>query len=293
MLMASKNGIANGIHREYVGGSNQSKVDRYNWTIKDEPGHFQMIDKNKLNVEPSYQRPDQVDKIRIIARSWSWQSCGTISVSNRDGYLNVTDGKQRTLAARNRADITMLPCFVFDTESEKEEAQAFIQINTLRKPVNHVDKFKALIIAEDSTAIAINNLILDSGWRISSSPKKGQSVVSCVRQLMDLYRGPNKEAFLTVWPLILEVSVGNPIYERVVASLTYIESKIRPDQSLAKGDLRRRVTKYTADDFMTAANKAAAFFTDGGAKVWAAGALDLINRGCRNRISLENPGGRS
>jgi hypothetical protein len=95
----------------------QSKVDRYGWKLIDRPGVYENIDKKRLGIDESYQRPEIVSKIREMSANWSWMACGVILVARRGKRFYVYDGQQRTAAAMRRSDIKTLPCLVFDTEA--------------------------------------------------------------------------------------------------------------------------------------------------------------------------------
>jgi hypothetical protein len=113
------------------------KLSHYKWKTKNNQGEFVMIDKNELFVDHAYQR-DKINEVRInaIASDWDWVMCGALSVSERDGKLWVMDGQHRKLAADKRSDIKMLPCMVFDLDSQQKEAGAFVGLNSQKTAVS-------------------------------------------------------------------------------------------------------------------------------------------------------------
>ena len=57
-------------------------------------------------------------------------------------------------------------------------------------------------------------------------------------------------------------------------------------RNLTDRDWLKRVKKAGVDALLEGAAKASAFYSHGGAKVWAAGMVEAINRGHRNRLEL-------
>jgi hypothetical protein len=265
-----------------------SKVERYKWKVIDEPGRFQMIHKNHLHVDPSYQRQGNERKIQAMASRWSWVACGVLIVADRGGAYYVIDGSHRALGAKRRVDIEELPCIVFESEGAHEEARGFMDSNTLRKPVTSTEKFKAMVLLGDPAAVALQAMINESGYVIATAAAPGRPVVKCVGILLTLYRR-DPDIFTRVWPVLTEASAGGPILERVVASLVYIESKIADrGLSLTRQPWRGRLLAIGARKINDAAGAASAYYSKGGEKVWAEGALNAINKGCRNHLKIND-----
>jgi hypothetical protein len=273
---------------EYVHGTRTTKIDRYKWTMVDSPGEMEMIDKGLLEIDPVYQRPENQDKVKAIARDWSWIACGALIVALRpDGSYYVMDGGHRASAAKLRADIKRLPCVVFMTECVEEEARGFLNANTLRRPMTMLEKFKALVAINDPIAVKVKDLIREAGYRIETSVKGGCKCVLCVKTLMDCYR-TNPTVFMRVWPLILELCEDNPIQERLVQSIFYIESKMeRQNLSLTVQPWKGRLLRLGYIGAINAAAKAAAYYSKGGPKVWSDGIVTALNVKTRNRLILD------
>ncbi len=275
----------NGSSEEMVHNCKISKVDRYGWEMKDAPGKFLMIHKNKLEIDDSYQRDTESTekKIGTIASNWSWTAFGAISVAYRNGRFYVIDGQHRMLAARRRIDITSVPCMVFSTSNAKEEAQGFLDSNTLRKAVTAASKFKASIVTEDEVAIAAARLVERSGRVVSNS--SGAGTIGCIARVQRLLQTDAK-ALDVVWPLLVGLCHGHPLHERLLDGLFYIQKRMPEHQSLSDKDWSKRLFKCGYEKLLGGANRAAAFKGAGGAKIWADGIVDEINRGCRNKLEL-------
>ncbi len=261
-----------------------SKLERYNWTIQDQPGQMQMIAKGDLQIDHLYQRYASEDKLKAIARDWSWIACGAITVADREGVLFVVDGQHRVLAARRRIDIIDMPCVVFKTHEAKQEAKGFLTAQTQRKPMYALEKFKALLVIEDKAAQLVQKLIDVSGRTIGT--KSSTNSVMCIGVLIRAANS-NAEILNNLWPLIISVCEGRALHERIVEGLIYIEKHMPNGASLMDNEWQRRVKKTGADALLDGAAKASAFFSRGGEKVWAAGMIEAINRNHRNRLVIE------
>jgi hypothetical protein len=131
------------------GGASVPKEEKFNWTIKGEPGEFLSIHKKLLSVDRSYQRDLNERRAISIAREFNWVRFGVLSVARReDGSLWVFDGQTRLQAVKKLQSIQAVPCVVFDLgNSIQREAMAFIEINMGSKAVNGVDKYRAMLRA--------------------------------------------------------------------------------------------------------------------------------------------------
>lgn len=269
---------------ETIFGGRLTKVERYNWQIQDSPGVLLMMNKADLDVDHTYQRDAKEVKLLEIARSWSWIACGAIVVAERNGKFFVIDGQHRVMAARKRSDIQQLPCVVFQTHEVKQEAKGFLTAQTKRKPVTAPEKFRALVAIQDPEAMMVQDLLNQAG-RTASDGGKGANCVTCIGVLLR-WAKLDAQTLRAVWPLIISVSDGEPVVERIVESLIYIAKRMPPGMSLMDREWQRRVLKVGAKALLEGAARASAYYARGGAKIWASGMIDTINRGHRNRLEL-------
>lgn len=268
------------------GVSSVDKIARYGWTMVDEPGEFRLIDKDILTVDLDYQREETPGKVKAIAAEWSWLACGTLLVASRpDNSLRVFDGNHRAVAARSRSDIRELPCMVFRTENISEEAMGFLRSNTNRKPVTMFDRFRALVITKDEAALFVEELVLGSGFRFGRDC--GPRSVTCVGTLYQAAKG-HPGALKEIWPLVVEICEEAGVHERVVTSLVYIQSRVSKDgASLTQNPWKDRLLRMGRQGIVDATSKAASYYARGGAKVWASGVVDALNKGLRtNRLNI-------
>ncbi len=263
----------------------QSKIERYGWKSLDGgPGQMLWIEKEKLLVDHAYQRSEVSEpKVLRIASEWSWMACGVILVARRDGRLYVYAGQHRVLAAMRRSDITKMPCMVFDVVEAKQEAIAFLREGANRKPLTAADKFKAAVMAEDEASVFVSQLI-ESAGRVASTTT-GPGTVRCVA-LLQHHAKNNSDDLKRLWPLVVEVCKGNPLHERILDGLMYIELRMPDGQSLTDRIWSDRLRKIGYEVLLISAARMSAAYSVGGAKIWAQGMLEAINKGLRNRLVI-------
>lgn len=263
------------------------KLSRYGWETQNKKGDLRWLPKTCLNVDGSYQRdPKHRTKILDIARNWNWVSLAAIVVSQRsDDTYWVIDGQHRVMAAMKRSDVDLLPCVVHQIDNVQREAEAFIDTNTGRKPVQAHEKHKAALLARDEVAIMVQEL-LDSGGKHICTGGSAADGIKCIGLLNKLV-SRSYDDLATIWPLICELTRGVYCSERIVDGLLFIEKHMPEGQSLSDRRWRNRILSIGNDDLVKAAGEGAAFFSKGGARPWAAGMINRINKGLRTKLEVQ------
>ena len=128
---------------------------------------LQYLPPEELSIEPAYQRSIEAREsqllIKTIAQDWNWDRCQVLLVSRRLDQHFVIDGQHRLAAAKLRGDIQQLPCVVGEYGSIEAEAEAFVEINSRRRPLSPLDKFKGAVAAGDEESIAILEVVEECG----------------------------------------------------------------------------------------------------------------------------------
>lgn len=258
------------------------KIARYKWTVSGKPGDLRFIPKGLLQVDHLYQRDDQKSRTLTLAANWSWVSCAAIVVAERsDGTFWVLDGQHRLLAAQNRSDIKEMPCVVFSDMDLTDEARAFFNINKGRRPLTSVETFRALVLAEDRSAMVVNDLAQIAGRQIRGD--SNAKTIRCV-SLITKHVNENEPRLRKLWPLIIEVCQGRIFSERVVDSFMFIEARMPVGESLTDRRWHARIMDVGYDELAASMNKFASAYARGGARVWSLGVVEAINKGLRNRL---------
>lgn len=260
------------------------KITRYGWEIQDKPGTLKWISKHLLEVDGSYQREHNRNKAREMASNWSWVACGTIIVGFRAGVYYVIDGQHRVIAALFRSDIIDLPCIVFDTQDNVEEAKGFLNANTLRKPVRIIDKYRAQLTSKDELAEYVNSVLDKNGIVVkkdTNTPKSLHAIGSCFKMAKE-----SREDFEETISLISDLCADEPIHEILLTGIYYLVRYL--DVNVHDKRFRGRVLKIGARELERAAKKAAAYYVTGGMRIYALGMRDELNRGLRTPFSFKS-----
>lgn len=261
------------------------KVSAYKWTMKDEPGEFRLIHKSNLQIPAEYQRIETVshNKVLTIVDDWSWIALGVLIVAERDNVLWVVDGQHRKLAADKRSDVQDLPCMVFQTDSIAREAQGFLDVNTGRKPLSSLARFKAQVASGDEDAIFVNGLLRRLGL-VTAQTANAPKTIKCVGVVMTLAKA-NRQSTERVMELVAELCKDCFVHEILILGLAYINDNCEFD--LTDGRLVTRIKSVGSNDLVLSAKKAAAYFASGGAKVYGEAMLDAINKNLRTRFLMK------
>lgn len=260
------------------------KVARYGWTIKDAPGTLTMLHKDVLQVHPAYQRDLIEQKVRQITAEWSWIACGTLIIGKRGGEYWVIDGQHRAMGAKRRSDIQQLPCLVFETESVKQEAQGFLDVNTGRKPITSTGRHKAMVAAGNDTAAFVQSQLDQLGITIRSKAERAGDI-KCIGWCMKR-ASEDRDRFTRVLRLVADMSNNDGIFiaERVLEGVWILDSKC--GDGLSDKRLVQRLKDKGAKVLLDAAGRAAAFYSAGGGKVWAEGMLNELNKGLHRKFTF-------
>jgi hypothetical protein len=262
------------------------KTSRYKWVTNDQPGELLWLHKDALKINPDYQRDVITDKVKQLTADWSWLSCGALIVGQREGVFWVIDGQHRALAAKRRSDIESLPCLVFQTRDLKTEAIGFLDANTGRKPVTAIAKQKALVAAGDEVAAYVQQQVALLGLEIKSTANVGgqiKCIAWCTRRAAD-----DRDAFRLVLTIGAELSIQDnmAVPERLLESLWLLHFKC--GEGLADKRLTKRLREKGARVLLDAANRAAAYYANGGGKIWAEGVLQELNKGLHRKFVMNS-----
>lgn len=258
-----------------------SKIQRYGWILRDRPGEFMQIDKNELQIDHDYQREKVIqEKVREIQSNWSWAGCGCILVAMRqDGTFWVFDGQHRVLAARNRSDITTLPCLVFEVDSKTQEAAGFLVSNTQRKPVTAIAKFKAMVMTGDSAAMAVRRILDELGMEISDNPH-GSRQIKCVYNCLK-HAAVNPDILSAALDASLLLEGDEPVHRDMLDGFVWIERKYG---LLSDSRFLRRLSSLSRDDIVTAIGKFGAAEGHRGDRVSGQAIMRCVNKGLRQKF---------
>jgi hypothetical protein len=260
------------------------KREIYGWKAAADRGEFMWLDKRLINIDHAYQR-ERVSHARVleIARSWSWQALGVILLFKRvsDGRYYAYDGQHRVLASMKRDDVQELPCFVFPGDTVAEEADAYVAANTVRGPMQAIEKFKARIIALDPTALAIQAALEEWGYRVSTCSTPGN--IACIGSLESVYV-KDVAMFRRTLQTVVKLCNGDCFRDKIFNALAYVDEHMRRNNcgDISRRDVQEKLELIGLDALCEAGRKYSNLAGGkGGCKVWAAGIVFEINKGRR------------
>jgi hypothetical protein len=264
--------------------SGKSKIERYGWRPPiDQPGEFLWLDKTVIKVDnENYQRnPKGATVVTKIAADWSWVACGAIAVALRDdGNYYAMDGQHRLLAALRREDIRQMPCMVFLVSKVEEEAQGFLRVNTGRKPLSGIERFRAKVTSGNPVTMKVDHLLRLYGYRVTDSTDSKHGV-KCVTLLTALAER-DADALRAVLMIYRDAFDSRAVREKVAAAIAEIYFRRAADVNSKRFVQRCAAVGHSA--ISEAVNKAAAYYARGGARVFAEGAANALNKGLRSPI---------
>jgi hypothetical protein len=152
----------------------------------------------------AYQRPLSKPHIRNIITQFDERLLGLPVVSIRkDGSAFVVDGQHR-IAALAALGIKEVECQILRASDSRTEANLFVKVNTTKTRLNGVDKFFALIEAQDQSALACQSLFAQYGWTLT------RHFSSRVETSGALAMRPNSTtlAVFNAYPAQLEAALG-------------------------------------------------------------------------------------
>lgn len=274
-------------NRTDIAPTGQPKEVAYKWSHPGQMGEFRMVDKWEFQIDRRYQRNENSRRVLSIAGAFTWELFGVVCARWRGGKLFVTDAQNRVLAARKRTDISLLPTLVFPEGAIEDEAKAFLGANTLRKPATKLEQLNALVMTGDPNALRAIELAKSINRDFGYSG--GIGIISCTGKVLHLLTVSRTETE-TVWPLVGKLCEGHAFNERLLDGLVYIEQRLSArGETLGRGRWRDRALAVGYDRLMDGANRAASFFKRGGAKHWAIGIVEEMNKGLRIRIDIDSP----
>lgn len=247
------------------------------------PGWLVELDKDDLVLGSEFQRNVSTGKINNFVKSWSWIACGVIIVCKINNQSVVVDGQHRVAAAKKIPSIKTLPCLFFGIKSMETAAKSFLEINTSRRQLLSLEKFKAQIVAKEPNAVFLESELSKRGLRASSGGIKGIGVMlSFVAQ--------DKKSIPDFLDIISELYGKSHVPERAFTGIWETMKKLPLG---TRGRFSQRVISVGKEKLLAEVDKARAYFggsKGGGRRVYAEGILNAINKGLRaeNIFKFEN-----
>lgn len=169
---------------------------------------YERVPLDELMVDPSYQRVLEEKRVNKIVAEFDPALLGVLEVSLRNGKAAIFDGQHR-FAALQRRGAKDAPCLIHEGLTVAEEAMLFVDLQTRRKALRPLDRFKARIVAGDESAISITRIAHEHGYVIAEGANSingigavaaldriydrgGSDLLSKTLELVSVYRGEPK-----------------------------------------------------------------------------------------------------
>lgn len=124
-----------------------------------------------------------------------------VTLPNGDGIYHVVDGQHRRGAICSLyGEEEKVPCRIVDAKDPARAAVIFDKINTGRRKLSSLEKFKVRVTAGYETEVAINNLVTSLGCRIemNNSHRSIRAIASLLNVHNSYGLGVLKETLMTI-----------------------------------------------------------------------------------------------
>lgn len=134
------------------------------------------IDKNLIDVDPTYQRELDEARVQRILEWFDWRSFGALVLTRTEGgRYNTPDGQHRLEAAKRHPKVSQVPAVIVKAEGTAGEAEVFVGINKDRRNVSVLQLFWAQIAAGEMDAKRVVDIARRAGVTVCRYPaSKGE-----------------------------------------------------------------------------------------------------------------------
>jgi hypothetical protein len=216
--------------------------------------------------------------VKRIEQNWNWRAAGVVTVSVRNGTHYVVDGQHRVEAAKNIPAITHIPCLVFKNLNLADEAKTFVDINSGRRGMCSVEKFRAAITQGDETASYVNNRVESNKFHVA---KSGFHSVNCVKTLCDI-ANKSKARFDRVLDFACKLCRNRQLSRKIVDAIAYVDEK-----GVFDDRLKERLMAVGYDTLLVSIKQSNIAFGTMVAKSCAHGLIEAANKNMRNKFEFE------
>lgn len=245
------------------------------------PYSFELIPARLITVNRNYQREAQNAEINKIISEFDYHLVNPVKVVKRDGFYYAWNGQQTATALFTKfGSEYLVPCLVYyDIDTSKEEATLLVRGNTnggAGKKLTPLQIWKALIWAEDRTALHISKVLDLHGFHISKGGKgSSRYSISAVGAVQHAYKILNEKQFSQMLRIIKcawdgdSDSTSSTIIKAVARFIKTYDGKFNEQ------NLIRRLSKHAPIEII---RNGRASLCKGDAK-WAREILAIYNNG--------------
>jgi hypothetical protein len=212
-----------------------------------------VLPKNRLSICSAYQR-NSVSALKVdkIAAELDLVAFGALTVAQRGDEFFIVDGQNRWMASQRRVELTELNCLVFQSRGVEHEAKIFAAININRSGVHAADKYRALVTAEDPTALALDEALRILQIEVVPRTAKGPNQLAAIQYVFGMAKRDIRRCE-SVLSVVQDITPGSPIYGDLVKAIDYLDHHIKGGAE--NPTLRARMRKVGAHKLMDAIAK--------------------------------------
>ena len=240
-------------------------------SISTTPRYFP-IPVDKLNYAP-YQRGVAKAWVKKLTKAWDPLGCGVIAVSQRaDGTYWVFDGQHRALAAQQQG-ITTLQAEVWSGLSLEQESGGFLLRNTKTKAMSSVSKYAAAVWGGDPLATMTQRILNRVGVAVRA---EGALRARETKSMADILLAVKRDPVIAEATLGLLAKLDCAVTQALFGGMFYL---LTQGGVTLTSDLTKRIIKVGAKKLHDRAIAAQLVMRTAGAKAWADGIRDELNKG--------------
>lgn len=150
-----------------------------------------------IRIDPTYQRKLRESHLSKIVAEFDWSLFFAVGLSRRpDSSLWVFDGQHRVEAVLSLfgAD-EIVPAIVVSGLTHEDEAHLFYALQTTRKPVTAIERFRAQLSRGEMAATEIERISSECGFNITDNAT-GVRTIPSVGALESLYNREHGDRML-------------------------------------------------------------------------------------------------
>lgn len=193
------------------------------------PPTFMMVRPTELLIDESYQRDLSDASFRLIRRiveGWDWRKYKAPKVAMMPEGGVVLDGQHTAIGAASHPGIHEIPVLVVEAADQRDQASAFVGLNTNRIAVTVAQLHHANVAAGDGMALAVDRVCASAGIRVLRLPparavyKPGETIA--VAALTGLVYRHGEEVAVQALKILAEAAFGpvQAAHIRAVEALT-------------------------------------------------------------------------
>lgn len=166
------------------------------------------------------QREFQPAHAAKLAADFKLEGMGFPTVSHRGGHFYIVDGQHRIHALRllEFSPDDLIQCEVYENLSEEDEAELFLERNTVLA-VAPLDKFRVALNAKRQREIEVDRIVRAQGLNVSREKSNGVTNISAVGTLLRVYDRSGSEILGRALRIIRD-AYGAPGFEQSVIAGT-------------------------------------------------------------------------